>query len=223
MPVKNALVLIPFLFFSYIGISADYEAIYNFQKSMKFNDSIQPILSREVIYFALKNEIQIWVTGAEKVDVKNKEVKKIDDYGTFVITVVSPRLKILNLEIEAVFPDRSIREYKVPIKVKIADRPYVEINGFNGKQTLSIEKLRNAEITVSMKDPFFDNRLKVHSFKIYMEGKVLNVNSNTIDDQTFELIKTSNAEVLNITNVSFSVGLNLSICKTYPLTILIKD
>lgn len=223
MPVKNALVLIPFLFFSFIGISADYEATYNFQKSIKFNDSIQPILSREVIYFALKNEIQIWVPGAEKVDVKNKEVKKIDDYGAFEITRVSPRQKILNLEIEAVFPDRSIREYKVPIKVKIADRPYVEINGFNGKQTLSIEKLRNAEITVSMKDPFFDNRLKVHSFKIYMEGKVLNVNSNTIDDQTFKLIKTSNAEVLNITNVSFSVGLNLSICKTYPLTILIKD
>ena len=138
--------------------------------------------------------------------------------------MVSPRQKVLNLEIEAVFPDRSIGEYKIPIKVKIADRPYVEINGFNGEQTLSLEKLQNAEITVSMKDPFFDSRFSVERFIIIIDDKPYRIEGNQITENVFKVIKSSISKEYLFTNVAYTLkNPEMYVCKVHPLTVRIEE
>ncbi|ARN77357.1 hypothetical protein BST97_04820 [Nonlabens spongiae] len=211
---------------SFFGIGQTESSFLDFeiQNIEVSRDSIQPILSREVIYVAMKNEIQIWVPGAEKVDVKNKEVKKIDGHGTFTIRVISPRQQILNLEIEAVFPDGSKSEYEVPLRIKTLGKPYVEINGFNGSQTLSVNELQNAEITVSIKDPYFDSRFSVERFIIIIDDKPYRIEGNQITEQVFKVIKSSISKEYLFTNVAYSLlNSEMYVCKVHPLKVRIEN
>jgi len=188
------------------------------------NDSIKPIISRELIHRGLVNEIDIYVPTAEKTIINNEGVKKIDNYGHYLLMLYSFENDFYELNIDSTFKNGVTKNYIVPIRIIDVKTPSLEINGKNGFQNLELEELKNAELTISMNDPLFDNYFEVESFNLYVDKKKYLVEGKIIDSKTFDIISNSKDEILDFfdVNFKFTKNSNFKICKINPLRVKLE-
>lgn len=189
-------------------------------------DSIQPIISRKTIYYHIENRIDIYVPTASQITVNGDGLDKIDDYGHYSITTYKKNLDRYNLNIIATFSNGEVKNYKIILKIKMLGIPFIELNGKNGHQIIDPTELINASLSVSIKDPYFDNNFEILSFMISVDGmKAIKINGNKVNEEVANKILMSNNKKILFSNfqVIYNGSPMISFCKFKSLIIELEE
>lgn len=104
--------------------------------------------------------------------------------------------------------------------------PFIELNGKNGHQIIDSSELTNALLSISIKDPYFDNNFEIISFMISADNlETIKINGNNIDEDVVIKILMSKSKKILFSNfqVRYSGSPMISFCKFKPLIIELEE
>ncbi|WP_250433327.1 GldM family protein [Hanstruepera flava] len=189
--------------------------------SQEPNKAVVEVNKMNVVYRGVSNPLTLSMPGTVSFEASAPGLKKIDDYGNYVMNPGSGLT--VDIELRGKLPNGEIVTAIKTLRIKDISKPVGSINGLGcGEKcllNLKKEELREAKIDGYIKDYLVDLDIRVVSFSIKLPNdSIVKFVGDTINDSNYNMIdKLKQGYEISIIDIKWTIFGTTSTYKLRPL------